>query len=408
MRLPILPMIILIVFNLLVDGYIWSVLRRVVCNRRVSKAYAVSSLLLILYAVVIVALPRRRGGDSLLLADMWMLYSYFTIYVPKLVFALFSLSAMLPMLWKRHISRPLLLTGTVVAVFTFVVMWWGALVNRTRCQVKEITLCFDRLPEAFDGYRMVQFSDFHVGTYGSDTTFVSEVVKTINGLNPDVIFFTGDIVNRRTDELPPFTATLSRLSAPDGVISILGNHDYGDYSEWPSAQAKADNLTRMHALQADMGWSLLLNSSEILKRGGDSIAVVGVENWGDPPFSVYGDLGKAYPALGDSVFKILLTHNPAHWVEEVASCDSVEIPLSLSGHTHAMQIEVGGWSPAKYRYPTWGGLYSDSDGSHMLYVNIGVGAVALPMRIGATPEITLITLRRCQAESATSSQTIIK
>ncbi len=284
----------------------------------------------------------------------------------------------------------------------------GALVNRTRCQVKEITLCFDRLPVAFDGYRMVQFSDFHVGTYGSDTTFVSEVVKTINGLNPDVIFFTGDIVNRRTDELPPFTATLSRLSAPDGVISILGNHDYGDYSEWPSAQAKADNLTRMHALQADMGWSLLLNSSEILKRGGDSIAVVGVENWGDPPFSVYGDLGKAYPALGDSVFKILLTHNPAHWVEEVASCDSVEIPLSLSGHTHAMQIEVGGWSPAKYRYPTWGGLYSDSDGSHMLYVNIGVGAVALPMRIGATPEITLITLRRCQAESATSSQTIIK
>ncbi len=125
MRLPILPMIILIAFNLLVDGYIWSVLRRVVCNRRVSKAYAVSSLLLILYAVVIVALPRRRGGDSLLLADMWMLYSYFTIYVPKLVFALFSLSAMLPMLWKRHISRPLLLTGTVVAVFTFVVMWWG-------------------------------------------------------------------------------------------------------------------------------------------------------------------------------------------------------------------------------------------------------------------------------------------
>lgn len=404
MRLPILPMIIIIAFNLLVDGYIWAVLRRVVKSRGVSRAYLVSSLLLIVYAVVIVALPRRRGGDSLLLADMWMLYSYFTIYVPKLVFVAVSLFALLPLLWKRGISRVVLRIGVLLALVTFVVMWWGALVNRTRVEVKDVAFYSEQLPEAFDGYTMVQFSDFHVGTYGNDTTFVAEVVDTINGLRPDIIFFTGDIVNRRTAELTPFTAPLSRLSAPDGVVSIMGNHDYGDYREWPSPQAKSDNIRRMHEMQADMGWRLLLNSSEWLRRGADSIAVVGVENWGDPPFTVYGDLPRSYPAAGDSIFKILLTHNPAHWVEEVADRDSVNIALSLSGHTHAMQIEVGGWSPAKYRYPTWGGLYADSDSTHMLYVNIGAGAVALPMRIGATPEITRITLRRGPASLSSPSR----
>lgn len=400
MRLPILPMIILIAFNLLVDGYIWYVLRRAACRRLTLRAHVVASLLLIVYAVVIVALPRRRGGDSLLLADMWMLYSYFTIYVPKLVFVVFSLFAFLPLLWKRSVSRIVLWTGAAAAVATCVVMWWGALVNRTTYEIKEVELTFENLPPAFDGYRIAQFSDFHVGTYGTDTAFVAEAVDGINALHPDVIFFTGDIVNRRTDELPPFAAPLSRLSAPDGVISIMGNHDYGDYSEWPSTGAKSDNLSRMHGLHDEMGWKLLLNSTSMIHRGTDSIAVVGVENWGDPPFTVYGDLNKAYPEIEDSVFKILLTHNPAHWVEEVSGRDSVNIALSLAGHTHAMQIEIGGWSPARFRYPTWGGLYADTDENHWLYVNIGLGAVALPMRIGAKPEITLITLRRGHAAAS--------
>lgn len=406
MRLPILPMILLIAFNILVDGYIWAVLRRAACRTWVLRTHVVLSLLLVVYAAVIVALPRRRGGDALLLADMWMLYSYFTVYVPKLVFVVVSLFAMLPRLWHRSISRPVLWAGGVAALATCGVMWWGALVNRVTCEVKEEELYFDDLPPAFDGYRIAQFSDFHVGTYGTDTTFVAEVVDSINALHPDVIFFTGDIVNRRTDELPPFVEPLSRLMAPDGVISIMGNHDYGDYSEWPSPDAKSDNLSRMHALHKEMGWKLLLNSTAMIYKGTDSVAVVGVENWGDPPFTVYGDLNKAYPAVGDSIFKILLTHNPAHWVEEVARQDSVNIPLSLSGHTHAMQIEIAGWSPAEFRYPTWGGLYADPDGSHRLYVNIGLGAVALPMRIGATPEITLITLRRGQPSASSPSQTI--
>ncbi len=255
---------------------------------------------------------------------------------------------------------------------------------------------FADLPEDFDGYKIVQFSDFHVGTYGSDTAFVSEVVDVMNGLGADAIFFTGDIVNRRTGELTPFVKPLSRLHAPDGVYSILGNHDYGDYCTWESDADKAENLEEMKSLQKEMGWELLNNSTVYLREGADSIALVGVENWGEPPFKAYGDLDKAYPNQSDSVFKILLTHNPMHWVERISGNDTVNIDLALSGHTHAMQMQIGGWSPSKWRYPTWGGLYGDESGAHKLYVNIGLGTVAIPARIGATPEITLITLKRAR------------
>lgn len=147
--------------------------------------------------------------------------------------------------------------------------------------------------------------------------------------------FTGDIVNRRSEELRPFTAPLSRITAPDGVYSILGNHDYGDYSEWPSPEAKADNMTLMYRLQKEMGWKLLLNASDAIYRGNDSITVIGVENVGDPPFPVYGNLAKAYPHAGDNSAKILLTHNPYHWVTDIKPDSTAKIGLTLSGHTHA-------------------------------------------------------------------------
>ena len=149
----------------------------------------------------------------------------------------------------------------------------------------------------------------------------------------------------------------------------------------------------MDSLQKSMGWRLLRNEHVILRQGTDSIALIGVENVGDPPFTVYGSLNDSYPSLGDSVTKVLLTHNPAHWTSDIADNDSINIALSLSGHTHAMQIELFGLSPAVWRYPTWGGLYADTDSRHKLYVNIGIGTVGLPMRVGATPEITVITLR---------------
>ena len=239
----------------------------------------------------------------------------------------------------------------------------------------------------------MQISDMHLGSYGNDTTFVAKLVDSINALHPDVVFFTGDIVNRCSDELKPFMSVLSRLNAKDGVYSIMGNHDYGDYRNWQNPQDKINDRIKLKDMQRQMGWRMLNNSHDYLRRGSDSIAIVGVENIGDPPFESYGDLNKAYPTPSDSVFKILLTHNPAHWTSAIKDNKSQRFDLTLSGHTHAMQIEFAHISPAVFRYKTWGGMYNDSIG-HDLYVNIGTGTVGFPARIGATPEVTLFTLHQ--------------
>ncbi len=223
---------------------------------------------------------------------------------------------------------------------------------------------------------------------------MSRLVDHINSLDPDLIVFTGDIVNRKTDEITPFVEVLGRLHAPDGVIAILGNHDYGDYMTWPSDEAKRENMQMLYDTYDTAGINLLLNQTEWIRRGNDSIAIIGVENIGDPPFPIYGSLSKAYPIPGDSTTKILLSHNPAHWVDSISGNDKARIQLTLAGHTHAMQIEMFGISPAALRYKTWGGLYADSHERHQLYVNIGAGTVGMPMRLGATPEVTLLTLRR--------------
>ncbi len=387
-------MIILIVVNVFVDIYIWRCIVNKERKRWPGVVYAWSSLFFIIFIIVTVALPRRSGSDTVLLAVMWMLYTYLSVYISKYVFCIISFIGLIPRLWRGKRWKAMNIIGSVAAIAVFVTMWWGALINRTRYQIKEVVIEFADLPDAFDGYRVLQFSDLHVGTYGSDTTFVSEIVDVINNQSADLVLFTGDIVNRRTDELLPQVKPLSRLKAADGVYSILGNHDYGDYKKWPSAEMKSENMDMMYRLQRDMGWNLMNNRSEYIRRGNDSIALIGVENWGDPPFTVYGDLDKAYPMQSDSTFKILMTHNPAHWSEKIADNDTVNIALSLSGHTHAMQCQIGSWSPAEWRYDNWGGLYDDLSSRHKLYVNIGLGTVALPARIGATPEITVLTLRK--------------
>jgi len=279
-------------------------------------------------------------------------------------------------------------------------MWYGAIWGRRVIEVEQVTVSSCRLPRSFDGFRIVQFSDAHVGTWGSDTTFVSALVDKINSLSPDVVVFTGDVVNRKTDEILPFTSILSRLHAPYGVYSILGNHDYGDYANWPSERARRDNFTKLCNIQEDMGWHLLNNDHVWLRAGNDSIALIGVENWGEAPFPTYGNLDVAMNGLEDKYsYKLLLTHNPVHWHQVVR--ERGDIDLSLSGHTHAMQMRVRtpwkDYSLSALRYPEWQGLheYTNAAGekSH-LYVNIGCGEVGFPARIGAAPELTVITLTR--------------
>jgi hypothetical protein len=393
MRFFLGPIIAVLFVGIGLDWYIYRALKRQKVSKLWLKTHKIAAIVLAVVLVVAMCMPKRSGENSELLCVMWLLYTYLAFYLPKFLFVIFDAIGKIPQLWHRKPIKPFTWFGVALSLIVFVLMWWGALINRFNTQVRELVVEVDNLPEEFDGYRMAQFSDFHVGTYGNDTAFVSEVVDRINAVGADVILFTGDIVNRRTDEIKPFIKPLSRLSAPDGVYSILGNHDYGDYSDWETPEDRIANNNELAKIQKDMGWTLLLNETKWLHRNNDSIALIGVENVGDKPFPVYGSLAKAYPSIDDSHVKILMTHNPAHWVDSISDNSKSNIALTLSGHTHAMQIELFGYSPGVFRYKTWGGRYSD-DKEQNLYVNIGLGAVGMPMRIGATPEITVITLRK--------------
>ena len=396
MRLPILIMIILILLNAAVDYYIFKVLKQRVKYKFVSKLHLWLSIAFTIAVIVVISLPRRSGSDASLLAVMWSLFAYMSVYVSKYILIVFDGIASIPHFWFKHRWKIVSMCGLALSFITFGFMWWGALINRYDINVNEVDVEILNLPESFEGYRVAQISDLHLGTYQKDTLFISTLVDSINNLDVDVVVFTGDIVNRTTNELAPFITTLSRIEARDGVYSILGNHDYGDYSDWASDEDKKANNDLMRDYQREMGWNLLLNETRYLKRGNDSIAVIGVENVGDPPFKNYGSLKDAYPVLNDSTVKILLSHNPAHWEREISNHNERNIALTLSGHTHAMQISLLGISPASLRYKYWSGLYADDSNRQKLYVNVGVGTVAMPMRIGANPEITILKLKRQQ------------
>lgn len=446
MRLPVPAIVTLFVLSFLIDLYIWFDISRKKSvkkdypqyggmrhsfstpHKRSGKGmgrgrtiYLISSLLMWGFLIFIVALP-KRGQNGGIYPVMWMLTAYISIYAAKIVYCIFSLLGRIPDIFGFGTIRWMRYVGLVAGLAVIAMIAQGIFWTRKHIQTIGVTLSSSRLPESFDGYTIAQISDLHLGTWGNDTVFVSNLVDSVNALNPDLIVFTGDIVNQKSEEMKPFIPVLKRLRAKDGVYSILGNHDYGDYVDWPSKEAKADNLEQLKQYQADAGWKMLNNDYTFLSRGDDTIALIGVENWGEPPFGQYGDIDKAYPAtkytnLKDQRFKILLTHNPEHWVRETSRTTNID--LALSGHTHAMQMcwDLFGrrWSPSALRYPTWGGFYTkdaigmtedfgNPETKHGLertldrpglYVNIGSGEVAMPYRLGSSnPEITLFTLHR--------------
>lgn len=405
MRIPVVMIIILILVSFIIDLYIYFDVRHYTKKRALRLSYMVSSVACWFFLIVMLSLPRRDENSSISLI-MWGLYSYCSVYFAKICYVLFSIIGRFPLIFRRERLNMGGWIGLPVGIIMFVAMWWGALFTRYDIDVVNVHVKSEKLPQVFDGYRILQFSDAHVGTWGNDPKFLQSLVDSINAQNVDLIVFTGDIVNRKSDELLPFVDILSGMKARDGVISILGNHDYGDYISWSKESDKLADRKRLFIIERKMGWRLLNNERRWLRRGSDSIMIVGVENWGEPPFHQYGDLNKALPASRDSMcnqnddnFKILLSHNPEHWNMHVSK--ETNIDLTLSGHTHAMQfmIKFGEWkwSPSEYRYKQWGGLYerNNNDGKlTRLYVNIGCGEVAIPARIGANPEITVITLTR--------------
>lgn len=276
-----------------------------------------------------------------------------------------------------------------VALIALAAMIYGLGFGYRRLTVTEYHFAHSRIPAAFTGYRIIQLSDLHLGTLADKTDVVERIVQQVNALKPDLVVVTGDVVNYHPEEMQPFVGVLKGMQAKDGVVSVMGNHDYLTYHRWPSPADSTAAIARLQQTERSMGWHLLLNSHRILRRGNDSIAVVGVENEGRPPFPARANLAAAMRGLSDGCFTILLTHDPTHWRRAIV--DRTDIPLTLSGHTHGMQFKVGRFSPAAWFYPEWGGAYVAANGQ-TLHVSLGTGAVLLPFRLGAWPEINLIVL----------------
>ena len=389
MKIHWLGLIVVAVLCIAIDVYICRRLRRT--GYRWSSWF--NAVLAIFTAglatgVAVMPLSDAMTSNSTFVTGQYMLYTFFAILAPV------TLGTLIYGIRRLIKQRWMTVCAFVVAALVFGVMWWGAIVTPGKIEVKEVELAFDRLPDAFDGYRIVQWSDAHLGTYNGRTAIVERQIQTINNLHPDMICFTGDLVSRKTDEALPYRDLLAQLHAPDGVFSVLGNHDYDNYVNWKNESDKLADRKALCDLQEKAGWRLLNDDYAIIRRGDQQIVLIGTENFGDHPFEKRGNLAKAYSGLNDGNFKIELQHNPYAWRANTLTNSNID--LMLAGHTHAWQImlTLGNWrwSPACLRYPEWGGAYNE--GNRWLYVNIGTGMVGPPMRIGATPEITVITLRK--------------
>ena len=294
---------------------------------------------------------------------------------PKVVFILFD--AFLP--WFFALIPALGVMGWFA--FGFIEGW-------KRLELKHITFTSPDLPPYFDGYRLVQITDFHLGSFPPGNDFVQKVVDATNNEEPDMILFTGDLVNNQASEVEPYLDTLGQLHAPDGIYSIWGNHDYCEYGNNHSIGALKRNRRMLYGYQESLGWHQLMNEHHVVSHGMASIAVIGVENPGQPPFTNRSNLKKAMKGLNPDMFKILLSHDPHHWRREVVG---KKMQLTLAGHTHAGQLKIGKWTPARMAFKEWGGAYRI--GEQMLYVSSGIGG-SFPFRLGAWPELTVITLKR--------------
>lgn len=294
---------------------------------------------------------------------------------PKVIFILFD--AFLP--WFFALIPALGVMGWFA--FGFIEGW-------KRLELKHITFTSPDLPPYFDGYRLVQITDFHLGSFPPGNDFVQKVVDATNNEEPDMILFTGDLVNNQASEVEPYLKTLGQLHAQDGIYSIWGNHDYCEYGNNHSIGALKRNRRMLYGYQESLGWHQLMNEHHVVSHGMASIAVIGVENPGQPPFTNRSNLKKAMKGVDPDMFKILLSHDPHHWRREVVG---KKIQLTLAGHTHAGQLKIGKWTPARMAFKEWGGAYRI--GEQMLYVSSGIGG-SFPFRLGAWPELTVVTLKR--------------
>jgi predicted MPP superfamily phosphohydrolase len=342
----------------------------------------------------------------------WMITGLFAVYFSKLFGVLFLLiddgqrlvrwvvkyfskkpDSTLP---GEVISRSQFLTNAALAAtaIPFGAMAYGIISGAHDYRVRRVSVKLPNLPKSFDGLRIAQVSDIHSGSFFNKTA-VKGGVDMVMSEKPDLIFFTGDLVNNESSEVKEYIDVFNKLRAPLGVFSVTGNHDYGDYKNWSSKEAKQQNFKDLIEAHRLLGFDLLMNENRTIEQNGDRISIIGIENWGAGRFTKYGKLDQAYAGTNDSSTKILLSHDPSHWDAQVRPTYK-DIDLMLSGHTHGFQfgVEIGGikWSPVQYAYKQWGGLYQEGD--QYLYVNRGFGFLGYPGRVGMPPEITILELKR--------------
>lgn len=376
------PSLFLIFASVLVipDFYIWF------CYLRKKKIWYSLIFFVPLIFVLLVEILRLFYVCSPVLTR-WLFFVMICLSAPKAVFFGVDLISKIVEHRSKNGRVRFHRAAVIISVISFIIAIYACTLGRLKLNTTEQELTFSDLPEAFDGYRVVQISDLHLGAY-SNTHYVERLVKQVNDLHPDMVVFTGDLVNMKASEVDNFKGILSQLSAKDGVFSVLGNHDYGHYARYTEADGAEKEKQKIIDVEQAMGWTVLNDAHQLIYRGSDSLAIVGVGDIGKPPFPHRGNLSKARNGLSDKVFQILLSHDPNHWRLEVLP--KTDIELMLSGHTHAMQVKLGNFSPVIWMYDEWGGLYEEA--GQKLFVSIGVGG-AMPFRLGATPEIVVFNLK---------------
>lgn len=383
----IIPFILL--FWLLVAAYFFSAVQTLTYNTFIYLAYWLFDGVLLagmLYSIFF----NKPKLIAKLLAPMLL------SLIPKISGSIILLIEDFTRLFRGFPSRSFAISelAVIVAGILFFLLLFGVTRGRHYYKVRKQTIYFDDLPAAFDGFTITQLSDIHAGSF-TDKKGVQKGIDLVNAQQSDLILFTGDLVNNEAREMDPWISDFAELNAPYGKYSVLGNHDYGDYISWESPQTKQANFSRLKQVHHEMGFQLMLNEYKTIEKSGETITLIGVENWGKGGFHKYGDLKKASLNVTNDAFKILMSHDPSHWDAQVNKHQQ-PIHLTLSGHTHGMQFgfEVLGfkWSPIKYVYKQWAGLYKHD--KQYLYVNRGFGFLGLKGRIGMWPEIAVITLKR--------------
>jgi uncharacterized protein len=408
------------IFILITDTLLYLGLKRVLVTKkkkglsakRFTIIYLIVTGVFLLYAVIHFIILRSSKPDYTIYRQYLIIAGILlAVYLPKAIALFFIIIEYVLLLLiqiisyilqnRRHYDfvksvrriRILTWTGIISGLCMFIYVLYGMIGMRTDYKVVQQSIRFYDLPPSFDKMKIVLFSDTHLGSFFNPED-VRKGLDMIRDQSPDLIVFTGDMINVSADETNPYIKMFRELNAPNGMYAILGNHDLGDYMKFYEPESPGKVADALIKKEQEMGFKVLRNDHIFLHRGRDSIALIGVDSWGLPPFKKIGDLQKAIKGLDPRVFKILLSHSPSQWTSEVRG--NTEIDLTLSGHTHAMQMGINLlgilWSPSEYKYPKWMGSYQW--GTQFLYVNPGFGYLGFPGRIGIRPEITVITLRR--------------